>query len=75
MLAVLVLAFIMIVGLQAPGLVRQKMWRELAAFSILLFLGLILSCALVLEIRLPSPTQAVEKLLHPVTAKIEQLLK
>jgi hypothetical protein len=35
-IALLALIFIAIIAWEVPGLVRKKMWREFAAFSVLL---------------------------------------
>jgi hypothetical protein len=38
---------------EAPGLLEKEYWRELAVFSVLLFLGLILSILLASGVELP----------------------
>jgi len=63
----LVVAFLLIVVLEAPGLVRQKAWRELAAFSFFLALGFALALPQVLGLEIPSPNKAIEALFKPVS--------
>ena len=75
MIALLVLVFIAIIAWEAPGLVRKKMWRELAAFSVLLLLiGMVLGFGLVLELPLPNPTKGIEAVFRPAGRYIESLL-
>lgn len=41
--------------LDGPGLIRRKLWKELAFFIVYLLAGTSLFIALVLEVRLPNP--------------------
>ncbi len=74
MIALLVLVFIAIIAWEAPGLVRKKMWRELAAFSVLLLIGMVLSFGSVLELPLPNPTKGIEAVFRPASRYIESFL-
>ncbi len=67
MIVLLIIVFIGIVLLEVPGLIKQKMWRELAAFSFYLFIGMALSIPQVLGIILPNPSKAIEVLIKPVS--------
>lgn len=55
---------------EAPKLVREKQWRELAAFSGFLLFGIALALALVLGIPVPNPTRAVEYIFSPLSRLI-----
>lgn len=66
MLLLLLAVFVIIIGLEVPGLVRKQMWRELAAFGFLMALGMVLSVTEALDIHLPNPTTVTEKLFHPL---------
>ncbi|MDQ0285490.1 hypothetical protein J2Z49_000591 [Desulfofundulus luciae] len=68
------LVFIIIIALQVPPLIKKRMWRELIAFSVLLFLGMIYSFGLVLKIPLPNPARAVEAVFAPLTSLIQKAL-
>lgn len=70
----LVLVFLTIIAVDAPGLVKKKMWREFAAFSVLLLLGVVLSFGQVLELPLPNPTRGIEAVFGPITVYLERLL-
>ncbi|MDD4237621.1 MAG: hypothetical protein PHT62_03560 [Desulfotomaculaceae bacterium] len=70
----LVLVFAVIIALEAPGLVRKKMWRELTAFSVLLLIGMILSFGQVLQLPLPNPTSGIDAVFGPFSKYIEKLL-
>lgn len=62
----LIVLFAGIVLFEAPGLVKKKMWRELAAFSVYLSIGMALSIPQVLGVKLPNPTRAIEAIFKPV---------
>ncbi|MEL7565596.1 MAG: hypothetical protein AAGU27_12005 [Dehalobacterium sp.] len=66
--------FIIIIGLEAPRLVKGKMWRELGVFLGLLLLGAGLSYAMVLDIPVPNPTNLMEKMFEPVSMWIDKVL-
>lgn len=67
----LALLFISIILFEAPGLVKNKMWRELTAFSVYLFIGIALSIPLVLGIKLPNPSKAIEAVIKPISQFLE----
>jgi hypothetical protein len=61
------MTFIGIILFETPGLIKKKMWRELAAFSMYLSIGMALSIPQVLGIKLPNPTKAIEALFKPIS--------
>lgn len=61
------LLFLGIILWEAPGLVRKKMWPELAAFAAYLLLGMALSFPQALGVELPNPTRACEALFKPIS--------
>ncbi len=67
MVVFLVLAFLLIITLEVPGLVKKKAWRELAAFSFFLVLGFALALPQVLGIEVPNPNKAIEALFRPLS--------
>jgi len=66
MFILLLLLFLIITGLEMPGLLRNKMWRELIAFSVFLFIGMALSTPQVLGFPVPSPHKLLEALFKPL---------
>lgn len=66
--------FLIIIGLEAPRLIKGKMWRELGVFFGLLILGAGLSYAMLLDISVPNPTNVMEKLFEPVSMWIDKVL-
>lgn len=67
MVVLLVLAFLAIIWLEVPGLVKKKAWRELAAFSVFLALGFALALPQVLGLEVPNPNKAIEALFRPLS--------
>lgn len=65
-LAILVLAFLGMALLEVPGLLRRRLWRELAAFATLLAIGFTLSFLQVLGVRIPSPNEGIESLIKAI---------
>lgn len=61
----LVLVFILIIFLEAPGLIKKKAWRELAAFSFFLLLGFALALPQVIGLEVPSPNIVIEAIFQP----------
>lgn len=66
MIVLLLLLFIGIILLEVPALIKKKMWRELAAFSAYIFIGMALSIPQVLGVRLPNPTKVIETIFKPL---------
>ena len=65
MIALVLLLFSIIILFEVPGLVKKRMWRELAAFSAYMFMGMVLSIPQVLGVRLPNPTTVIEMIFRP----------
>lgn len=68
MIFLLSLVFLSIIYLQAPPLIKNKMWRELIAFAVYLLIGMAISVPLVLGFELPSPTKAIEAVYKPLAS-------
>jgi len=50
-------------GRKIPALLK-KLWKELATFLILLFIGFTLSFLHAIDINLPNPNKRIEYLIH-----------
>lgn len=59
MIVAVIIVYIMIALIQMPSLIRQKLWRELATFLVLLGIGFILSLLQVIGVRIPSPNEGI----------------
>lgn len=70
----LVLLFVVVVLMEVPGLVRRRMYRELAAFLALLAVAMVYSFGLALHWSLPNPARITEVIFRPVTRFLERLL-
>ncbi len=61
-------AYLLLAYIEAPGLVRRKLWGELAAFAVLDALAATLSVLYALHVRLPDVVKGMqwlfEDLLH-----------
>lgn len=73
-LLLITLAYIIIILLEVPRLVVQKMWRDLAAFSLLLLPAIVYSYGLALDIDMPNPTKLIEIIFEPLAKQLEQIL-
>ncbi len=62
----LVILFICIILLEAPTLIKKKMWRELTAFSLFLLVGAIFSFFQVLRVKIFNPTDLIEMIFKPL---------
>jgi len=64
--------FALIIWLEAPDLVKKKMWRELAAFSIFLAIGIALTIPQVFGIRPFEPNAPIEALFKPLAEWLKE---
>ncbi|MDD3654087.1 MAG: hypothetical protein PHO01_07880 [Desulfotomaculaceae bacterium] len=68
------LLFVWIITMEAPRLIKKRLWREAAAFCVLILVGMVYSFGLVLNWRLPNPVNILRAVFAPVTQYLEQLL-
>lgn len=66
MIFLLIAAFIGAILFDAPNLIRQKYWRELAAYSALLLSGFILSLLQTLGVKIPTISKGLAYLLRDI---------
>jgi len=64
MIFLLMSVFIIIVLFEAPNLVRNKHWRELVVFSILLLLAFTLALLQTYGVRIPNPGKLIDFLVR-----------
>ncbi|MHB1418676.1 MAG: hypothetical protein ACYCX4_03680 [Bacillota bacterium] len=64
-----------IIAAQVPGMVRQKMWRELIVYSVLLMIGMVYSLGIALDLSLPTPVKGLQLVYDPLAKMILKLLK
>ncbi|KKM12155.1 hypothetical protein SY88_04705 [Clostridiales bacterium PH28_bin88] len=74
MALLLTVIFAALIAAEAPKLVQEKMWRELAVYSTLMLLGMFLSYAQVLRIDIPNPDEWVRHLYKPVSEAVFRYL-
>lgn len=63
----LVIIFLIIIALEAPPLVREQRWRELAAFAGTLLVAIVMAFAAVLDMPLPNPSKGIEAVFKPLS--------
>lgn len=66
MILFLISAFIGIAFYEAPGLIRKKLWPELAAFSVFLLLAFVISLLQTVGVKIPSPMKGAQYLIEEV---------
>lgn len=54
-----------VIAYEAPRLVKEKMWKELAAFLALWALGSFMAIAALLGLKLPNPTDLLNSVFGP----------
>ncbi len=59
MLIVMIAIYASIILYEVPKMLQKKLKRELAVFSALLSIGIILGVLLLLDVKIPSPTKEV----------------
>ncbi|WP_199242486.1 hypothetical protein [Desulfosporosinus fructosivorans] len=68
MIVLLLLAFIVIVLIEVPSLIKKKHWRELTVFSILLVTAFIMALLQIIGVTMPNPfhgtTYLIRDILH-----------
>jgi len=72
LIVLVLLGFALIIWLEAPGLVKKKMWRELVAFSVFLAIGMALTIPQVYGIRPFKPNAPIEALFKPLAELLKK---
>lgn len=60
--------------LEVPALVKEKSWREITVFFIILGVGLTLTILLTKNVPIPTPVDWIVKIYRPIAAFFEQIL-
>lgn len=74
MIMLVSLLFLGIIAMEVPCMAKNKLWRELVAFSGLLIVGMVYSFGLVFNWQLPNLRQLMDIVFIPVTQYLEYLL-
>ncbi len=67
----LILLILLIIFLEVPGLIQKKLWRELAAFFVLLTVGFVLSLLQIMKVKIPSPNDAIIFIIESISKRFE----
>ncbi len=57
MIILMFAAFAGLIMLEAPGLIKKKQWRELAAYSALMLIAIVISVSYLKHIEIPNPVK------------------
>ncbi|MDI6710540.1 MAG: hypothetical protein QMC81_03045 [Thermoanaerobacterales bacterium] len=68
------LLFIVIITVEVPRLLRQRMYRELWAFGGVTLLAMVWSFGVALKLPVPNVTKGIEAVVRPVFLAFERLL-
>lgn len=66
MVFLLIVIFIVIALIEVPNLIKNKYWRELKVFSILLLAAFILSLFYIVDLPIPNPTKWAEYIVKDI---------
>lgn len=66
MIFLLVCAFIGVILFEVPSLIRQKYWRELIVFSLLLAMAFAMSLLETIGVKIPSPAKGMDYLMENI---------
>lgn len=58
----LIVVLIIYAAFQAPALARERRWRQLGVFAVIVMAGIILNGLLILGVRVPNPGDALNRL-------------
>lgn len=74
MIVIAIIIFVLIIGFEVPRMLQQKMYRELAVFTVLTIFGMVWMYGYALDIPLPKITDPLEMVFRPVYLLLEELL-
>ena len=66
--------FAVIVAIELPRLIKQKIYREIVIFFVLIALGITLSLGQVLQLPIPNVTKGIETVIRPIFKAVERIL-
>ncbi|MBS4030143.1 MAG: hypothetical protein KGZ63_01785 [Clostridiales bacterium] len=65
LIVLLISALVLILAIEVPRLIKEKLWKELAVFLFLWAAGSFVSLSVVLRIELPNPTDIINAIFAP----------
>lgn len=66
MVFLLIVIFVVIALFEVPNLIKNKYWRELKVFSILLLAAFMLSLFYIVDLPIPNPTKWAEYIVKDI---------
>lgn len=65
LIMLLITALVLILAIEIPRLIKEKLWKELAVFIFLWAVGSFIALSVVLGIELPNPTDLLNAIFAP----------
>ncbi len=66
--------FAVIVAIELPRLIKQKIYRKIVIFFVLIILGITLSLGQVLQLPIPNVTKGIETVTRPIFKVVKTIL-
>lgn len=66
--------FAVIVAIELPRLIKQKIYHKIVIFFVLIILGITLSLGQVLQLPIPNVTKGIETVTRPIFKVVETIL-
>ncbi len=57
MIILMFAAFALLILVEAPGLIKKKLWRELTAYSVLMLIAIVISVLYLEHVEIPNPVK------------------
>ncbi|TKH03695.1 hypothetical protein FC682_16665 [Peribacillus simplex] len=59
---------------EIPQLIKNKCWREISVFILLILVGMTLSILLIKDVTIPNPLDWITKIYNPFASFMERIL-
>ncbi|OCL27572.1 hypothetical protein U472_03185 [Orenia metallireducens] len=66
MIILIVVVFVMIIRIEIPKMIKEEYWRELVYYSLLLFIGFVLSILNFYNVDIISPIKIIESIIDKI---------
>ncbi|HQA60484.1 MAG: hypothetical protein WBJ82_01050 [Tepidanaerobacteraceae bacterium] len=74
-MALLIISVVIILMLELPGLIKSRVWRELAVFCGLLIIGIAYGIIHIFKLGILNPTKLTQYVIEPIFKAVDNMLK